>query len=57
LVPLYWYFDWQSRGSSVVLGTLTSLTNALLVTVGVTLLSFAYRFFVLQPDDAPAPSA
>ena len=57
LGPLYWYFEWQSRASSVVLGTLTSLTNALLVTVGVTLLSFAYRFFVLQPQDGSTPTA
>src|SRR5260370_33994970 len=34
--PLYWYFDWQPRASSVVLGTLTSLTEALLVTIAAT---------------------
>lgn len=57
LAPLYWYFDWQPRTSSVVLGTITSLVDALFVTVGVTLLSLAYRFFALRPEDGPTPPA
>jgi hypothetical protein len=56
-VPLYWYFDWQPRTSSVILGTLTSLIEVLLVTIGVTLLSLAYRFFIQQPDGGPTPTA
>jgi hypothetical protein len=57
LAPLYWYFDWQPRTSSVVLGTVTSLAEALLVTIGVTLLSLVYRFFTLRPQDGPTPTA
>jgi hypothetical protein len=56
-VPLYWYFDWQPRTSSVILQTLTSLIETLTVTIGVTLLSLAYRFFVLQQGNATTPPA
>jgi hypothetical protein len=55
--PLYWLFSWQTRASSVVLGTAASLVDAVFVTVGVTLLSLAYRCFAHREAGDGAPHA
>ena len=54
---LFWYVPNDTRTSSALLGTLNALVYVLLVTVGVTLLSLAYRHFVWRQDIAAPPSA
>jgi len=48
-VPLFWYADLDARTASVIIGTIFSLAYVLIVTIAVTLLSLAYRYFVRQP--------
>jgi hypothetical protein len=50
VIPLTWYANDETRTSSVIVGTISSLTYALIVTIAVTLLSLAYRHFVEQRE-------
>jgi len=54
---LMWYFPRTTRTSMALTMTLNTLVYVLIVTVGVTLLSLAYRHFVWRQDIGAPPSA
>ena len=54
---LFWFLTDGTNASSVLQATLNAPVYVLIVTVGVTLLSLAYRHFVWRQDIAASPSA
>jgi hypothetical protein len=54
---LFWFLTDGTNASSVLQAALNALVYVLIVTVGVSLLSLAYRHFVWRQDIAASPSA